>query len=270
MPNTKPKIKKGGKKKIAAVPSIIKKTIEKKKVDPLIESRPRKFGIGQAVLPKRDLTHFIKWPKYIQMQRKLSTLKRRLKIPPAINQFRHGLDKDSTMQVLRLLEKHRPQTALENKIILKERAAKRVGGEADTPIVKKKYVVAGLRHVTQLILKGRCQLVVMAHDVDPIEVILFLPALCRKHKVPYMIIKGKARLGQIVKRKTCAVMAVKQIPAEDKEALAKLQTLARNNFNDRYDEIRKSWGGSEISRKSQAKRSKHEKARLKEKITKLT
>jgi len=38
----------------------------------------------------------------------------------------------------------------------------------------------------------------MAHDVDPVELMVFLPALCRKKGIPYCFIKGKARLGKLV------------------------------------------------------------------------
>ena len=46
-------------------------------------------------------------------------------------------------------------------------------------------------------LQGKAQLVVIAHDVDPIELVVWLPALCRKMGVPYAIVKGKARLGAV-------------------------------------------------------------------------
>lgn len=39
---------------------------------------------------------------------------------------------------------------------------------------------------------------VIAHDVDPIELVVWLPALCRKMEVPYCIIKGKSRLGAVM------------------------------------------------------------------------
>ena len=38
---------------------------------------------------------------------------------------------------------------------------------------------------------------VIAHDIDPIELIVWLPALCRKMGVPYAIVKGKSRIGQV-------------------------------------------------------------------------
>ena len=50
-----------------------------------------------------------------------------------------------------------------------------------------------LNHIVALIEAKKAALVVIAHDVDPIELVIFLPALCRKMGVPYVIVKGKAR-----------------------------------------------------------------------------
>jgi large subunit ribosomal protein L7Ae len=58
------------------------------------------------------------------------------------------------------------------------------------PEKKKPLVVKfGLNHVTTLVESGKAQLVVIAHDVDPIELVVWLPALCRKMGVPYCIVK---------------------------------------------------------------------------------
>ncbi|KAG2191279.1 hypothetical protein INT46_002418, partial [Mucor plumbeus] len=35
----------------------------------------------------------------------------------------------------------------------------------------------------------KAQLVLIADDVDPIELVLWLPALCRKMGIPYAIVK---------------------------------------------------------------------------------
>ncbi|CAG8773224.1 7998_t:CDS:2, partial [Racocetra fulgida] len=61
--------------------------------NPLFEKRPRNFGIGQDIQPKRDLTRFVKWPEYVRLQRQRKILNQRLKVPPAINQFTKVLDK---------------------------------------------------------------------------------------------------------------------------------------------------------------------------------
>lgn len=51
--------------------------------------------LGQNVQPKRDLTRFVKWPKYIRLQRQKAILLKRLKVPPSINQFSSTLDRQS-------------------------------------------------------------------------------------------------------------------------------------------------------------------------------
>ena len=100
-------------------------------------------------------------------------------------------------------------------------------------------------------------------------IVVFLPALCRKMGVPYCIIKGKARLGRLVHRKTCTTVAFTQVNSEDKSALAKLVEAIRTNYNDRYDEIRRHWGGNVLGPKSVARIAKLEKAKAKELATKL-
>jgi large subunit ribosomal protein L7Ae len=87
------------------------------------------------------------------------------------------------------------------------------------------------------LVENKAQLVVTAHDVDPIKLILFLTTLCCKVGVPYCIIKGKARLGQLVLRKICTTVAFVQVNSEDGGALAKLVEAVRTNYNDRYEEI---------------------------------
>lgn len=52
---------------------------------------------GQDIQPKRDLTRFVKWPRYIRLQRQRSILYKRLKVPPAINQFTQALDRQTGM-----------------------------------------------------------------------------------------------------------------------------------------------------------------------------
>jgi len=235
-----------------------------KEKNPLFEKRTRNFGIGQHVQPKRDVTRFVKWPKYIRLQRQRAVLYQRLKVPPPINQFRYALDRNNAAQVLRLLDKYRPETHAAKRQRLRERAEKRVDGKDDEPTKRPPVVQSGVNRVTRLIEQKKAQLVVIAHDVDPIELVIYLPALCRKMGVPYCIMKGKARLGRVVHRKTCAALAIGASHAEDKPTLSKIIESVNANYKDRYDEIRKNWGGNQMSQRSQARMSKIEKARDKE------
>jgi len=68
---------------------------------------------GQDIQPRRDLTRFVKWPEYIRLQRQKVILSQRLKVPPAIAQFSHTLDKNTATQLFKLLDKYRPETKKE-------------------------------------------------------------------------------------------------------------------------------------------------------------
>lgn len=265
MVQKKPKKKVG--KKVAAAPLAVKKVEQKKEVNPLFEKRTRNFGIGQDIQPTRDLSRFVKWPKYIRIQRQKAVLQKRLKVPPPINQFSQTLDKQTATQLFKLLEKYRPETELQKKNRLKARAeakvAKGTKKETATP-AKPNTIRAGTNTVTKLVEQKKAQLVVIAHDVDPIELVLFLPALCRKMGVPYCIIKGKARLGMLVRRKTCSAIAITQVDSGDRTNLSKLLEVIKTNFNDRGDEIRRHWGGGLLGSKSAARIAKIERAKAKE------
>jgi len=258
--------KKGKKKgkKVAAAPLAVKKPEVKKVTNPLFEKRTRNFGIGQDIQPKRDLSRFVKWPKYIRLQRQKAVLQTRLKVPPAINQFNSALDRQTATQLFKLLDKYRPETKQQKKERLRERAEARAAGKEDKPTKRAPVVRQGINTVTTLVEKKKAQLVVIANDVDPIEIVLFLPALCRKMGVPYCIVKNKARLGRVARRKTCTCLAITNVESADRTALNKVVETVKTNFNERADEIKKHWGGSSLGNKSMARISKLEKAKSKE------
>lgn len=226
--------------------------------NPLFEKRTRNFGIGQNIQPKRDLSRFVRWPLYIKMQRQQAVLKERLKVPPSINQFKQTLDKQTATNLFKLADKYAPTQ--ESKEAKKERlinrAKQRVKGKKDTPTPRPAMLASGINKIVNLVESKNTKLVVIAHDVEPLEIVIYLPALCRKMDVPYCIVKGKARLGQLVGRKQCTTVAFTDVRAEHKGELAKLVETVRTNYNARADEIRKHWGGGALGAKSQAKLNK--------------
>merc|ERR1712141_246149 len=231
-------------KKVAPAPyTQASKPTPKKAVNVLIEKRAKNFGIGSDVRPKRDLTRFVRWPKYVRLQRQKRILYQRLKVPPSINQFTQTLDQQTATQLFKLLHKYRPE------------------GKAETTGKKPVTIKYGINHITNLIESKKAQLVCIAHDVDPIEIVVWLPALCRKMGVPYCIVKGKARLGKLVHKKTATAIAVTSVKQEDKDRLEKLSEAVRTNYNERVEEIRRNWGGGIMGGKSQAKTARIEKAK---------
>merc|ERR1712193_268496 len=68
-------------------------------------------------------------------------------------------------------------------------------------------------------------------DVDPIEIVCWLPTLCKKMDVPYAIIKSKSRLGLIVHKKTTAALAILGVKKEDAHVLNKLVEVCKDSHD---------------------------------------
>ncbi|KAJ1834100.1 60S ribosomal protein L8 [Coemansia sp. RSA 2706] len=256
---------KSAKRKVAPLPMNARSGQAKSdtQANPLFERRPRHFGIGQSIQPKRDLTRFVKWPKYVRLQRQRKILRMRLKVPPAVNQFSQTLDRNTAVQLFKLLAKYRPETDQEKKTRLNAQAEKVAAGQqADT--AKQLVVKHGINHITNLVESKKAKLVVIANDVDPIELVIWLPALCRKMGVPYCIVKSKSRLGTVVHRKTATALALVDIKDEDKQPLASLVEAINANFADKSEESRRTWGGGIMGIKAQAKIAKRDAATARE------
>ncbi|GME71295.1 unnamed protein product [[Candida] boidinii] len=241
-------------KKVAPAPLAKKGGNKIAAKNPLVESTPRNFGIGQSIQPKRNLSRFVKWPEYVRLQRQRKVLSLRLKVPPAISQFSNTLDRNTATETFKLFNKYRPETSTEKKERLTKEAAAIADGKKKEDVSSKPVVVKyGLNHVVSLIENKKAKLVLIANDVDPIELVVFLPALCRKMGVPYAIIKGKARLGTLVHKKTSSVAALTEVNSEDEASLAKLISTINSNFVEKYEDSRRHWGGGVMGAKAQAK-----------------
>ena len=196
------------------------------------------------------MSRFVRWPRYVRLQRQKKILLQRLKVPPAINQFTKTLDKNEAAELFKLLTKYQPETDDAKTNRIEAEATAKAAGQAAAASNKPTVLKYGLKHVTTLIEQKKAKLVVIAHDVDPIELVLWLPALCRKMNVPFAIVMGKSRLGTLTHKKTCAVVALTDVHKEDENKLKTLQTNFTAQFN---DNVERKWGGGIMGLKTQAK-----------------
>jgi len=231
---------------------------QKTKANPLFEKAPKNYRLGGDIQPKRNVNRYVKWPKYVRLQRMKRIMLMRLKVPPAVNQFNSAIDKNQASTLLRLLKKYVPETREAKKKRLMEMAQQKKDGQ-EVKTKKPQVIKYGLNHVTTLIENKQAKLVVIPHDVDPIELVVWMPALCRKKDVPYCIIKGKSRLGQLVHKKTASCIALTTVRQEDKNELDTLANNFKAQFNDNA-EVRRRWGGGIMGIKSQHVMQRREKA----------
>uniref|UniRef100_A0A8D0CDU4 Ribosomal protein eL8/eL30/eS12/Gadd45 domain-containing protein n=1 Tax=Salvator merianae TaxID=96440 RepID=A0A8D0CDU4_SALMN len=143
---------------------------------------------------------------------------------------------------------------------LKEAEASGSNGTKNCGIPTKWPLVlqAGINTVTTLVENKKAQLVVIAHDVDPIELVVFL----LPHAPPKKC---------IIKGKTCTCVTFTQVNPVGKGVLDKLMKAVNTNYNcnEKYNEICCHWGGNILDPKSVAHIAKLEKAKAKELATKL-
>lgn len=224
----------------------------------LFPKKTRSFGVGRDIQPKRNLSRFVKWPRYIRIQRQRSVLKQRIKTPPAVQHFSTTLTKNQAATLFSLLSKYRPESAAEKKARLSERAEAEAAGKAPAAASKPYFIKSGLNHVTSLVESRKAKLVVISHDVDPIELVVWLPALCRKMDVPYVIIKGKGRLGHMVHQKTATAVALTDVKKEDAAALQNFIDNTRPMYNGASAATLNKWGSRSLGLKTNAMLRKRE------------
>ena len=82
----------------------------------------------------------------------------------------------------------------------------------------------GTNEVTKSSERSEAKLVVMAEDVDPVEILVHIPMLCEEKRIPYLYVPKKQRLGQAAGlSKSAASVAI----VEAGEAKPLLEEIAR-------------------------------------------
>jgi large subunit ribosomal protein L7Ae len=95
---------------------------------------------------------------------------------------------------------------------LQKRALEALEVAKDTGRIKK-----GINEATKSIERGIAKLVVIAEDVEPPEITMYMPGLCDDKKAPYIYVPSKKNLGNAVgiERPTAAVAIIVEGKAKD-------------------------------------------------------
>ena len=83
-------------------------------------------------------------------------------------------------------------------------------------------VRVGTNEVTKSSERAEAKLVVMAEDVDPVEILVHVPMLCEEKRIPYVYVPKKQRLGQSAGLSKSAASVAIVVPGEGKGLLEEL------------------------------------------------
>lgn len=169
------------------------------------------------------------------IQKKVYALANAIKIPAPINQFKTVLEGVDLEKALDLMKNYKPETK-EERIKRLQSANPRAGPK---PIIIK----FGLRHVVDLIERKKLAFVLIAADVAPITLVLALPTLCKKFKIPYAIVPSKEVLGSLVNLKSSAVAGIEGVKAEHEADFRDVVRIADAMFSSQYEKHMSTIGG---------------------------
>lgn len=88
----------------------------------------------------------------------------------------------------------------------------------------------GTNEVIKTVESGTSKIVIIAEDVNPPEVVYFLPKLCEERKVPYAFVKTRAELGSKVGISSAASLSIVDFGKNEelfKQILSELSGLSK-------------------------------------------
>jgi U4/U6 small nuclear ribonucleoprotein SNU13 len=88
-----------------------------------------------------------------------------------------------------------------------------------------KQIRKGANEATKTLNRNQSELIIMAADAEPIEILLHLPLLCEDKNVPYVFVRSKHALGRAcgVSRQVIACSILQQEGSQLKSQITGLQ-----------------------------------------------
>lgn len=165
---------------------------------------------------KCDLNRFIKWPLYVRIQKEKKILCSKIKVPVAIQQFSKPLTDEVADKVSNIFLKNKDSQL--------------------SAFFKKNnfFIKHGINNLTNLIQKKKALFVLIANNVNPIELVVWIPALCKKAGVSFAIIKNKSNLKKLSNKKStsCVIIASENTPEYKR---SKIIDYFNTNFMQEYE-----------------------------------
>jgi len=90
---------------------------------------------------------------------------------------------------------------------------------------KKGKIRIGVNEATKAIERGTAKLVIIAQDVDPVEVVMHLPLLCKEKNIPCTAVRTKKELGE---KAGIAVGTAAVAIIDEGDAKKELQEIVKN------------------------------------------
>ena len=86
-------------------------------------------------------------------------------------------------------------------------------------VAEKGKITKGVNEVTKQIEKGNARLVINAQDVDPKEILMHIPILCKEKGIKLLEVPSKSELGKSAKLPVdCSTLAITDFRGLDEEA----------------------------------------------------
>jgi len=80
----------------------------------------------------------------------------------------------------------------------------------------------GTNETTKSVERGVARLVYIAENIDPVEIVLHVPLLCRDRKIPYIIVPDRKMLGNTVGLSVPASCVAIEDPGQAQRQLGEL------------------------------------------------
>ncbi|KRX06253.1 hypothetical protein PPERSA_06135 [Pseudocohnilembus persalinus] len=95
-----------------------------------------------------------------------------------------------------------------------------------------KEIKKGANEATKCLNRGIAQIIIIAADTTPLEIVLHLPLLCEDKNVPYIFVSSKKKLGQAcgTSRNVIACAILKNENSRMKEKVVQIRNKAELQF----------------------------------------